>query len=423
MQTKTLHYGWIIVAVSFCVLLVGAAVRAAPGVMMIPLELEFGWDRTVVSLALSISLLLYGLLGPFAAAMMNRFGIKQVILSALIILLVSSISTMWMNAAWQVYLLWGVLIGIGSSSTSALSAVTANEWFVKKQGFVVGILTASGATGQILFLPLLAHFITVSGWRNALWILVFAVGIVIMLVFFLLKNSPKDCELLPYGASEPIFEHGRNKKNPIIEAFEGLKLTVKSTDFWLLAGSFFICGLSTSGLIGTHFIPLCVEHGISEITAASMLATIGIFDLIGTIFSGWLSDRFSNRWLLFWYYGLRGLFLLLLPLLLASSHTALWVFIIFYGLDWVATVPPTVKLTTVTFGKEKAGIIFGWIFMFHQLGASVAAYGGGWMRAVSNSYYYTFLLAGAFCLLATGIVLGIGKKSVKQAITESVKQY
>jgi MFS family permease len=423
-MTNRLYYGWIVVAIAFVVLLVGAAIRAAPGVMMVPLELEFGWDRTIVSLSLSINLILYGLFGPFAAAMMNRFGVKQVTLAALLLLTTSTFLTKWMQEPWQVYLLWGLMVGIGSGCTTALSTMVSNEWFVRRRGFVVGILTASGATGQILFLPLLASVISRDGWRTATWILAFISIIAILLVFLLMKNKPKDIGLLPYGVTEPMSETITKRQNPFTAAVHSLKQASRSWDFWLLAGSFFICGLSTNGLIGAHFIPLCIEHGIPEVTAASMLAAIGIFDVAGTLFSGWLSDRYNNRWLLFWYYGLRGISLMFLPFVLSSSQVGLWMFIVFYGLDWVATVPPTVRLTTDIFGKEKAGILFGWIMAAHQLGAATAAYGGGLTYSLLSSYQLSFITAGLFCLLASGIVIRIGKTArEKRAVLaeESIK--
>lgn len=419
---KQLHYAWVVAIVTFMILLVSAGIRSTPGVLMVPLEQEFGWDRSTVSLALAINLTLYGLFGPFAAAFMDRYGMRRVAVFALILLAVGTALTTWMHTSWQLDLLWGVVVGLGTGTTaSVLAAMVANRWFVKHRGLVVGILTASGATGQLVFLPLLAHLATNDGWRAASWTTSIAALLMIPIVAIFMRNRPSDKGLQAYGAAADTPDAPVNKGNPFMTAINGLRIGMRSFDFWLLAGSFFICGLSTNGLIGTHFIPACIEHGIPAVTAASMLALIGVFDIIGTTLSGWLSDRYNNRWLLFWYYGLRGLSLLLLPSALNSSHLSLGLFIVFYGLDWVATVPPTVRLTSDIFGKEHAGILFGWIVAAHQLGAAAAAYGGGVLYTLLNSYFFTFLSAGLFCLLAAGIVMRIGKtQKVGTTVNQSV---
>ncbi|WP_421617355.1 MFS transporter [Brevibacillus sp. TJ4] len=407
--SRRLHYAWIVAGVTFFILLIGAGIRSAPGVFMVPVEEEFGWSRSAISFALSINLLLYGLVGPFAAAVMDRFGIRRVTLVALFLLVLGTSLTTWMQASWQLTLLWGVVVGLGSGCTaSVLGAMVANRWFVRHRGLVVGILTAAGATGQLLFLPLLASLADTEGWRSASWTVSMAVLVLIPFVWLFMRNKPSDKGLRAYGGTEDE-EHIVQTKNPFRVAIDGLLTGVRSFDFWLLAGSFFICGLTTNGLIGTHFIAACLDHGIPAVTAASLLALIGVFDIVGTTVSGWLSDRFSNRWLLFWYYGLRGISLMLLPYALSSSGFSLAIFIIFYGLDWVATVPPTVKLTTNLFGQQRAGVLFGWILAAHQLGAAVAAYGGGLVYSILNSYFFMFIAAGIFCLLASLMVMRIGK--------------
>ena len=407
------HYAWIVAGVTFFVLLIGAGIRSAPGVFMVPVEQEFGWSRSAISFALSVNLLLYGLVGPFAAAVMDRFGIRRVTLAALFLLVLGTALTTWMQSSWQLTLLWGVVVGLGSGCTaSVLGAMVANRWFVRHRGLVVGILTAAGATGQLLFLPLLASLSESVGWRSASWTISVAALAIIPLVWLLMRNQPSDKGLRAYGGTDDgDDEKTAQTKNPFRVAIDGLMMGVRSFDFWLLAGSFFICGLTTNGLIGTHFIAACIDHGIPAVTAASLLALIGVFDIIGTTVSGWLSDRFSNRWLLFWYYGLRGVSLMLLPYALSSSGLSLGIFIVFYGLDWVATVPPTVKLTTNLFGQQRAGVVFGWILAAHQLGAAVAAYGGGVVYSVLNSYFFMFLAAGIFCLLASLMVMRIGKSA------------
>uniref|UniRef100_UPI0035B520B4 MFS transporter n=1 Tax=Peribacillus tepidiphilus TaxID=2652445 RepID=UPI0035B520B4 len=403
-----LHYGWIIVIVAFIALLTGAGIRSTPSVLMVPLEGEFGWSRSVMSLTLGINLVLYGLIGPFAAALMNKYGVRKIISSAFLLLAIGIFLTIFITSPWQMHIFWGVFVGVGSGCTVVLSTIVANKWFVKRRGLVVGILTASGATGQLIFLPFLSHAIDRIGWKNSISIISAAAFFVFLLAAILLRNSPSEKGLSPYGGElEKDVSTTGLPNSSFSHVFIALKDASRSKDFWLLGISFFICGLSTNGLIGSHFIPACIDFGFTPTLAAGMLATIGIFDIIGTVLSGWLSDRFNNRWLLFWYYSLRGLSLLFLPWAFLSGYIGLWGFIIFYGLDWVATVPPTVKLTTDLFGKERAGILFGWIMGFHQMGAALAAFGSGWIRSSFDSYSIAFMIAGALCVVGSGLVLKI----------------
>ncbi len=405
-----IHYGWIVAGVTFLTLLVSAGVRSAPGVLMIPFEEHFGWDRTVITFALAINLALYGLCGPFAAALIELYGIRRVTVLALLILaLGTSVSTL-ITAPWQLTLLWGLIVGLGTGFTSSvLGTVVANKWFAERRGLVIGILSASGATGQLIFLPVFARLVQSGGWSKPVWLTAISALVVAALVLVFMRNEPAEKGLLPYGATQSP-KASITAGNPFALAFQGLRTGVRSKDFWLLAGSFYVCGASTNGLIGTHFIPASMEKGMPEVTAASMLAIIGIFDIIGTTLSGWLSDRYDNRKLLFWYYGLRGLSLLILPYALGSTMVGLVIFIVFYGLDWVATVPPTVKLSAEVFG-EKSSIIFGWIWAAHQLGAATAAFGGGALRTWLGDYQVTFMSAGILCLLSSGLVIRIKKMS------------
>ncbi len=405
-----LHYAWIVVGVTFLTLLVSAGVRSTPGILIIPLEQQFGWNRTIITFSLAINLALYGLCGPFAAALMGRYGIKRTMTLAMLMLVIGTGLSAWMNTPWELTLSWGILVGLGTGFTSSvLGAVIANRWFIKRRGFVMGILSASGAAGQLIFLPLLARLVATYGWRFAVWGTAIAASLVIIAVLILMHDRPGDVGLQPYGASDNDQENSVNTDNPFIIVFEGLKTSLKSKDFWFLAGSFFVCGATTNGLIGTHFIPAFMEKGMPEIAAANMLAIMGIFNVMGTTLSGWLSDRLDNRWLLFWYYALRGLSLLFLPYALGNKFIGLAFFIVFYGLDWVATVPPTVRLSTEVFGKQ-GSIVFGWIFAFHQLGAATAAFGGGVLRSSLGDYQLTFISAGILCLLASGLVIGIRKQ-------------
>ncbi len=416
-----LHYSWIIAGVTFLTLLAAAGMRSTPGVLIVPLEHEFGWSVATISLAISINLVLYGLSGPFAAALMMRFGIRPVMVAALLLVALAAGLTTLMHAPWQLYLLWGVVVGVATGSIApVLAAIVANRWFVERRGMVMGVLTASNAAGQLVFLPLLATLTTTSGWRSAALVTAGAALIVAPLVALFMRERPRDIGLRPYGAPADSPEQVEMGGNPLTAALSGLTRGLRSPDFWLLAGSFFICGATTNGLIGTHLIPASMDHGIPEVTAAGMLALIGVFDLIGTTVSGWLSDRWDNRWLLCWYYSLRGLSLLLLPYALGSSYLTLAVFIVFYGLDWVATVPPTTRLTADIFGKENVGIVFGWIFAAHQLGAATAAFGAGELRTILGNYQVSFLSAGVLCLIAAGMVIRISRTPRQQIISTPV---
>lgn len=419
------HYAWIVVAVTFVTMLVTAGIRSVPGVLILPLEQEFGWNRATLSLAISINLLLYGLCGPFAAAFMERLGMRRMMSGALLVLGGAIALTTQIREAWQLQLLWGVVVGVGSGAMAGwLSPTIANRWFVERRGLVVGMLTASNATGQLVFLPLLAALAVTFGWRASVELVAGTSLALIVLVLIFIRNFPENIGLRPYGASEsePITPPPAVTGNPFANALRNLATGLRSRDFWLLAGSFFICGASTSGLIGTHLIPASVEHDIPEVAAAGLLALIGVFDLIGTMASGWLSDRYDNRKLLVWYYSLRGLSLLLLPYAYGTGYFGLGLFIVFYGLDWVATVPPTVRLTADLFGRHRAGAMFAWIFSAHQLGAAAAAFGAGALRTWLGDYQASFMTAGVLCLIAAGLVIRIGRAAASGNVPARVPE-
>ncbi|CAN7198203.1 MFS transporter [Trinickia sp. LjRoot230] len=408
------HYGWLAAAVVFLVLLAAAGTRATPSVMMLPLEHEFGWSRATISLAISVNIALYGLTGPFAAAAMQRFGVRPTVLGALMVMAGGVALSSLMSAPWQMVLIWGVMVG-GATGVAALTlgATVVNRWFVKRRGLVMGLLTASSATGQLVFLPMLASVAQHYGWRPVVLIVAAAAGIVVPLVLFLLPERPADVALRPYGESPdaPPAAAG-TMQNPLALAFGTLLQASRSRDFWLLFFSFFVCGASTNGYIGTHLIAMCGDYGMTEVQGASLLAAMGIFDLVGTTLSGWLSDRFNSRVLLFWYYGLRGISLIFLPHAFGFDFYGLPLFAMFYGLDWIATVPPTVRLTTDVFGKEAAPVVFGWIVAGHQLGAAFAAYGAGLLRASLGTYTVASTVSGSLCLVAALVVLRIARRRV-----------
>jgi len=406
-----LHFGWIAAGLTFVTLLVAAGIRSAPGVLMVPLEAEFGWSRATISVAISVNLLLYGLMAPFAAALMDRFGVRQTMVVALAGLALGVAATIAMKAPWQMVVLWGIVVGTGSGSIAlVLGATVVTRWFDAWRGTVMGVLSAVNATGQLVFLPLLALAVQDLGWRAAMLLVAAAAAVLVPVLWLLMRERPSDLGLWPVGATEaPPLPPSRG--NPVRTAIVALGEGLRSRDFWLLAGGFFVCGLSTNGLIGTHLIPACFDHGIPEVRAAGLLAVMGVFDLVGTTLSGWLSDRWDSRRLLFWYYGLRGISLIFLDAAFGPDVFGLWLFAVFYGLDWIATVPPTVKLAAQAFGRERAGVMFGWIFAAHQIGAAVAAFGAGWIRTDLGDYWLAFVASGIACLFAAVMSLMVGRKA------------
>jgi len=408
---RALHPAWLALGVTFLVLLVAAAVRATPSVLFLPLEQEFRWSRSTVSLAVSVNILLYGLVGPFAGALMQRLGVRRTTLIALTLLASGVSLATLVRQPWQLVLVWGVVVGVGSGMAAlVLGATIVNRWFVARRGLAMGILTASTATGQLIFLPLLATLIQRQGWRPSVLVVAAAAALMIPLVFILLRERPSDVGLAPYGGTVDT-PPAAITANPARVAIQALADGLRSRDFWLLTLTFVICGASTNGLVGTHLIPAAHDHGIPEVRAAGLLAIMGVFDLAGTTASGWLSDRWDSRRLLAWYYGLRGLSLLFLPFALETPGGALWVFAVFYGLDWIATVPPTVKLATDAFGAARAPVMFGWIAAGHQVGAALTALTAGWIRTTLGDYQIAFWGSGTLCVAAALLALQVGRGS------------
>ena len=408
---RKIHPGWFAVAVTFATLIATAGFRSAPSVLIIPLEEAFGWSRTDISLAVAINVLLFGLVAPFAAALMEKFGIRRVVMSALTTVSLGAFLTIFIQAPWQLIATWGVIVGIGTGSMALVFAATvANRWFVKNRGIVIGLLTAASATGQLIFLPGLSHLANNYGWKSvSIAVASFALAVV-PFIFLFLKERPADLGYLPYGAPDDWQPPAKSELGAGALAIDTLKQGSKKKDFWYLVGSFYVCGLSTSGLIGTHFIPAAHDHGMATTLAASLLAMVGVFDVIGTLFSGWLTDRYDPRKLLFFYYGLRGLSLFLLPSILFSSiHPSTLVFVIFYGLDWVATVPPTIMLCRAVLGPQRASVVYGWVFAAHQIGGATAAFGAAILRVQLGDYAVAFYISGLMCIITAYFVLQIAK--------------
>jgi sugar phosphate permease len=405
-----LHYAWIVAAVTFLVLLLTAGIRAAPGVLIVPLEDEFHWSRSTISFAVGVNLLLYGLIGPFAAALIDRFGVRRTMVTALLVTAAAVALSPAMQETWQLVLLWGVVVGSSCGVIgNFLAALIAARWFRVRQGLVIGLLTAANAAGQLIFLPTMASLATHAGWRAMSLVLAGTVVAFVPPIALLMRNRPEDLGLTAYGdSSSPRRTPPAADGNPLTLAFRAFAESARSRDFWLIAGSYFVCGASTNGLIGTHLIPACVDHGLAEVTGAGLLAATGVFSFLGGTLSGWLSDRWDNRLLLAWYYGLRGLSLLYLPFAFDMSVYGLSLFSIFYGLDWIAGVPPTVRLLTRVVGPERTGIMVAWITVIHQVGGASAAYLGGVLRISFGSYLEAFMLAGVLCFGAALMALLIG---------------
>ncbi len=402
------RYAFVVIGVIFLALMTTAGLRSTPGVLMLPLVKAFGWSRAEISFAAAVGIFLFGLVGPFAAAAMQSFGIRRTMLAAMAVMALSTLASAFMTQTWQLILTWGVFSGLASGCVATvLGAAVVNRWFAARRGLMMGLLSASAATGTLVFLPGLAALAETFGWRAVVFTVAGVIAALMLPVLLLLPETPEAAGVTPYGA-DPLAPPAPRPPyaNPIRAALGALVFASRRKEFWLLFATFFICGFTTNGLVGTHMISLCADHGMAEVKAAGLLAMMGIFDLFGTTASGWLTDRYDPRKLLFVYYGLRGLSLMYLPFSDFSFY-GLSIFAVFYGLDWIATVPPTLKLANEAFGDQKAPVIFGWIFAGHQLGAATAAFMAGAMRTLEGRYMEAFLIAGATGLAAAVMALMI----------------
>jgi sugar phosphate permease len=394
------NYAYVVIGITFLALLVSAGLRSAPSVLILPLEANFGWDRTVVSVTAAVGILLYGLIGPFAAALMQSFGLRRTLLGGLILMAASTLGSLGMSESWHYVLSWGVISGVGSGAVApVLGATVVNRWFASRQGLMMGILTASTATGALVFLPLMAWLAQNGAWKPVVLFAGILAAVAIPLVALLMPERPESIGLTRLGETETSGCAPRRAAASPFVAITALRDAARVPMFWLLFGTFAVCGLTTNGLIGTHLIAYCGDRGIAPLQAAGLLSLMGLFDLVGTTASGWLTDRYDPKKLLVIYYGFRGLSLVALPFI-DFTATSLFLFAFVYGLDWIATVPPTMKLTNRTFGEANAPILFGWIMVGHQIGAAIAAFGAGFIREEMGDYTLAFLIAGLFGMLA-----------------------
>jgi sugar phosphate permease len=403
-------YAFVVVGAIFLALLTSAGMRATPGVLMLPLQQAFGWKTDVISASAAVGIFLYGLAGPFAAAVMDRFGLRRTVLGALCLTSAATGVSYFMTEPWQLFLTWGLISGISSGAVAnVLGATIVNRWFTTNRGLMMGLLTASTATGTLIFMPGLAALATWGGWQPVVLTVSACCAAVIPIVYFLVPERPATIGLRRFGSEQDDVVLAPSQQNPFAAAIGNLVGAAKTRTFWYLFATFFICGFTTNGLVGTHLIAFCGDYGIAEVQAASLLAMMGLFDLVGTTLSGWLTDRFDPRKLLFFYYGLRGLSLIYLPYS-NFTLTSLTVFAVFYGLDWIATVPPTVRIANNAFGDKKAPMIFGWVVAGHQLGAASAAFFAGFMRTEQGNYLDAFIIAGCTGLVAAVLSLMIGRQ-------------
>lgn len=410
---RRFHPAFVVAGVIFLALLVAAGVRSAPSVMIVPLQLHFGWDRATVSATAAVGIFLYGLVGPFAAALMMSVGVRRMVMGGLTLMGLATLSSLWMTQSWQFMLSWGVFSGLGSGViTSVLGATIVNRWFATRQGLVMGLFAASTATGSLIFLPFLAWLTRAGAWAGVAQTVGLACLALVPLVALLVPESPETAGVTRFGEHPDAPAPRRVVASPML-ALQILWKVRGNGTFWLLFGTFFVCGLTTNGLVGTHLIAFCGDHGIAPVAAAGLLSTMGLFDLVGTTASGWLTDRYDPRRLLMVYYGLRGLSLIVLPFL-DFGPVGLGAFAVFYGLDWIATVPPTVAIANRSFGQGEAPIVFGWVAVGHQVGAAAAAFGGGLVRQEWGSYAPAFVAAGVAGVIAAA-VLGFARGPEQRA--------
>ena len=396
------HYAWVVTAVTFFALLAAASVRAAPGIFITPLEGEFGWDRASISFAVAISLITFGLGGPIGGTLVDRVGPRRALLGGLGVIALGLYLLLSLRDLWQLYLLWGILIGIGTGIASQVTGATvAHRWFRSHRGLVIGAFGAATSAGQLIFVPSMMALTVSDGWRAGLTLMIVACVAVAVPVLLFMRDRPQDVGARPYGEGATVSAAERAddaRGTPLATA-------IRTRDFWLLAGSFFICGYTSNGLVGTHLIPHALEHGFTAVTSATAVGLMGAMNIVGTLASGWLTDRYDNRKLLAAYYGFRALSLALLPFIFEVQW--LYAFAFLYGLDWIATVPPTANLTATIFGRASLGQLYGWIFFSHMTGAAIAAYAGGYFHTVLGDYHLMFISAAIFGFIAVSLALRI----------------
>ncbi len=400
-KSSRFFYGWVVVGVTALALIISAGVRSAPGVFLVSVQEDTQWSMGVISFAASMGLLVLGLTAPVGGLLIDRYGTRHVAPAALWLVGISMLASAYVQEPWQLAVLWGLVGGIGTGIISGvLGATVATRWFVARRGLIIGMFGASTSAGQLLFAPALMILATSLGWRTSSTVLGVLAMLAIIPVAIWMRNDPADLGLAPLGAplsTKPVRAGGADKGV--------MGRALRNVEFWLLAGTFFICGATSTGIVGTHLIPYAHDHGIAQTTAAGMLALMGAMNFVGTLGSGWLTDRYDPRKLLAIYYTFRGISLLFLPFV--TEPLGLGAFAILFGLDYIATVPPTTALVADNFGRRNVGTVYGWVFCAHQIGAALAAWGGGMTRDALGSYGTAFLIAGALAVAGAMMALQI----------------
>lgn len=400
LAARGIHYGWVMVALTFVYAVFSSSAMGVPSVLIVPMSKELGWSIGELSAPQGLRLALFGLAAPLAGGLMLRYGPRRMVAISGALLLVGLALSIATTEKWQLWLGMGVLLGVAPGMTAMqLNAVMASRWFVAHRGLVIGVLGGAIATGMLVFMPLAAWVSERWGWRVALMIPSVGAALSWLAFLWLARDRPQDLNLPAVGETTVTPVPPTPTANFVELSLQALMLGTRRPIFWILVATFAICGISSFGLTQAHLVPFCGDLGIPLGTAAWLLAVIGICDLIGTIGSGWLSDRYDNRWLLAWYYGLRGIALLWL-VSTQPTMVGLTIFAVIYGLDFIATVPPSVRLTVTSFGREMGPAVFAWIFAAHHVAAGLMAFGTGVSRDMLGTYEPAFLLAGVLCFAA-----------------------
>ena len=412
---KGIHYAWFMAFISFFLLMFSSSAASTPAVLMLPIIKAFGWSITDISAIIGALFIIVAVAAPFGTAFMLHLGLTKIVVTSCASLIAGLGLTAFAFEKWHLFFSMGTLLGLASGILGlGFAATVATRWFVEKRGLVLGILAASWAAGQIMLVPFIAWIVSNFDWQYGVIPGVTGAGVCLLLFVFFGKNWPSDLSLMPYGAeTNPNIAKTEQGENPVKKSFAVLFNCSKHPGFWILSSTFFICGFTSNGLVSQHFIPFCADNNVGIIVASSYLATIGLFNFIGSIGSGWLADKFDNYKLLATFYGVRGLSLVYLPFSsLDVFYLTLWA--IFFGLDFIATIPPTGRFCSKFFGSIDGPIAFAWIFSIHQIGAASAAYGAGRARDIFLTYEPVFLLAGIACFIATLLLLGFRLTSQSQ---------
>ncbi|MGH7322434.1 MAG: MFS transporter [Candidatus Rokuibacteriota bacterium] len=399
-----MHYAWVVLGAVTVIMIAASGLRSAFGVFIKPMEAEFGWDRTSLSIVASLSLFLYGAIGPFVGRVADRWGPRGVLAVSTVLIGVGTLGTATVVTLWQLYVTTGIVTALGAGGAAmSVAAALAARWFDTHRGLVLGIAGGGMAAGQLLVVPFAMWLTVSSGWRFTFVVL--GVGFLVLIVpltLALIRNDPRDVGLAPYGAAPRLVAQGAAE---VDVQRTGVREAAGTSPFWLLAGSFWVCGYTSSGLVLTHLIPHATEHGFHATHAAQALGIMGALNVVGTVASGWVCDRFGQKGPLAVYYLLRGLSLVFLPWV--GTLPGLFAFAAIFGLNYISTVPPTTALTAKIYGRFSVGELSGWIFFSHQLGSAVGSLVGGYLYDRFGDYTLAFHSAALLAFVATALVLAI----------------